>query len=91
MTNEILTELLQSVGVLGVFLLIGTFLRAKIKIFQDTFLPASVIGGFLMLILGPNCLGILPIPQEWINIYSLIPGILIVPVVTATPLGMTLK
>ena len=91
MTNEILTELLQSVGVLGVFLLIGTFLRAKIKIFQDTFLPASVIGGFLLLILGPNCLGILPIPQEWINIYSLIPGILIVPVVTATPLGMTLK
>ena len=91
MTNEILTELLQSVGVLGVFLLIGTFLRAKIKIFQDTFLPASVIGGFLLLILGPNCLGVLPIPQEWINIYSLIPGILIVPVVTATPLGMTLK
>lgn len=91
MTNEILTELLQSIGLLGVFLLIGTFLRAKIKIFQDTFLPASVIGGFLILILGPNCLGILPIPQEWINIYSLIPGILIVPVVTATPLGMSLK
>ena len=45
MTNEILTELLQSVGVLGVFLLIGTFLRAKIKIFQDTFL---IIGDFFI-------------------------------------------
>lgn len=90
MTSAILSTLLQSLGVLGIFLLIGTFLRAKIPIFQTTFLPASVIGGFLLLIFGPNCLNLLKIPAEWMNIYSLIPGILIVPVVTATPLGMRL-
>lgn len=91
MTNAMLTTLLQSLGVLGIFLLIGTFLRAKISLFQKTFLPASVIGGFLLLILGPSCLKLLPIPDEWMSIYSMIPGILIVPVVTATPLGMRLS
>lgn len=53
MTNAMLTDLLQSLGLLGIFLLIGVFLRAKFKIFQKTFIPASVIGGFLLLILGP--------------------------------------
>ena len=54
MTNAMLTDLLQSLGLLGIFLLIGVFLRAKFKIFQKTFIPASVIGGFLLLILGPS-------------------------------------
>lgn len=88
MTSAMLTELLKSVGLLGIFLLIGVFLRAKFSIFQKTFMPASVIGGFIMLILGPECLKILPIPQEWMSIYSLIPGILIVPVVASVPLGL---
>lgn len=45
MTNAMLTDLLQSLGLLGIFLLIGVFLRAKFKIFQKTFIPASVIVG----------------------------------------------
>lgn len=90
MTNAMLSDLLKSLGVLGGFLLFGFVLRAKISIFQKAFLPSSVIGGFLLLILGPSCLNIVPIPEEWMNIYSLIPGILIIPVVTATPLGMRL-
>ena len=36
MTNAMLTDLLQSLGLLGIFLLIGVFLRAKFKIFQKT-------------------------------------------------------
>ncbi len=47
MTNAMLTDLLQSLGLLGIFLLIGVFLRAKFKIFQKTFIPASVIGELL--------------------------------------------
>lgn len=88
MTNAMLTDLLQSLGLLGVFLLIGVFLRAKVKIFQKTFIPASVIGGFLLLLFGPQCADLLPVPASWFDIYSLIPGILIVPVVAAVPLGL---
>ncbi|NMA86120.1 MAG: glutamate:sodium symporter [Tissierellia bacterium] len=88
MTGELLTELLQSMALLSVFLLIGMFLRAKVKVFQKTFLPASVIGGFLLLILGPIVLNIIPIPEDWLNTYSLIPGVLIIPIVASVPLGL---
>jgi len=90
MTGADLTMLFQSTCFLSLFLIIGFLLRAKIKVFQETFIPASVIGGFLLLLLGPIGFGILPIPEDWIKIWSLIPGILIVPVVTATPLGLDL-
>ncbi len=88
MTSAMLADLLKSLGVLGLFLLIGFVLRAKISIFQKTFLPAGVIGGFLLLILGPIGIGILPIPEDWLKVWALMPGVLIVPVVTATPLGL---
>lgn len=88
MTSVLLRELLQSLALLSVFLLLGTFLRAKVKIFQKTFLPASVIGGFLLLIFGPIVLNLLPIPESWITTYSLLPGILIVPIVASVPLGL---
>lgn len=90
MTGQLLTELIQSMALLSVFLLIGTFVRAKVKLFQQTFIPASVIGGFLLLLLGPIVFDIIPIPQSWISTYSLIPGILIVPIVAAVPLGLKL-
>lgn len=88
MTNDLLTDLLKSLSLLGAFLLIGVFLRAKLKFLQKTFIPASVIGGFLLLILGPQCLNILPVSADWFSIYSLLPGILIVPVVASVPLGL---
>ena len=88
MTNAMLTDLLQSLALLGSFLLLGVFIRAKFKIFQKTFITASVIGGFLLLILGPQAFNILPFPEEWFSIYSLLPGILIVPVVASVPLGL---
>lgn len=90
MTSAMLTDFLKSLGLLGVFLLIGVFIRANIKVFQKTFIPAGVIGGFLLLILGPQCIDILPVPKEWFSIYSLLPGVLIVPVVAAVPLGLTI-
>ena len=87
MTSADMVELLKALALLSVFLLIGTFLRAKIKIFQNTFLPASVIGGFLLLIFGPHVLNILKIPDTWMSAYSALPGVLIIPIVAAGPLG----
>lgn len=91
MTSTLLIDLMKSFSLLGLFLLIGFALRATIKPFQKTFIPSSVIGGTLLLILGPQMLNVLPTPKEWFDIYSILPGILIVPVVTATPLGLKLN
>ena len=48
MTSQLLTQLLQALSLLSVLLLVGTFLRAKVKLFQSLYLPASVIGGFIV-------------------------------------------
>lgn len=80
--------------VLSSLLLLGTFLRAKVKVFQSLYLPASVIGGIIGLVIGPIFLrGILKLPifQDWLSIFSLLPGILIVPVIASIPLGIRLR
>ena len=88
LTSSLLTELLCSLSIIGGLLLLGTFLRAKVKLFQKLFLPASVIGGFIGLLLGPMILGdyaILRVPETYINDWSLLPGTLIVPIFAAVP------
>lgn len=94
MTSQLLTQLLQALSLLSVLLLAGTFLRAKIKLFQNLYLPASVIGGFIGMIISPEILGRFSnysISEEWIKTYSLLPGILSVPIFAAIPLGMFLN
>lgn len=91
MTSQLLTQLLQALSLLSVLLLAGTFLRAKVKLFQSLYLPASVIGGFIGMIISPEILGRFSnysISEEWIKTYSLLPGILSVPIFAAIPLGM---
>ncbi len=73
-SQEVLT-LFLSFCLLGLFLVIGIFLRAKIKLLQRLFLPASIIGGFLLLSL--SVLGISPFPKEIIDCWRIFPGILI--------------
>jgi ESS family glutamate:Na+ symporter len=76
--------------VLSALLLVGTLLRGCIPAFRKLFLPASVIGGFIGLLIGPiiwKGSGI-PFPKEWITTWSALPGVLIVPVVASIPLGM---
>ncbi|SHL35365.1 glutamate:Na+ symporter, ESS family [Desulfatibacillum alkenivorans DSM 16219] len=93
MTSELFTRLMQEFSILSGLLLAGFFLRAKIKLFQNLFLPASVIGGFLGLLLGPVVLkthAVLPIPDEFIKDFALIPGILILPIIASVPLGLGL-
>lgn len=75
-------SLFIDVGLISILLLVGVILRAKIVWVQKMFLPASVIAGFLGLLLGPNGLSILPFSQA-IGQY---PGILIAVVFGALPL-----
>lgn len=91
MTSALFKDVLVSFAILSILLLLGTFLRAKVKLFQKMFLPASVIGGFIGLILGPELLGsVLPITfsEAYVDIWSLLPSILIVPIFAAVPLGL---
>ncbi len=90
MNSAALTQLLYCFIVLSVLLLIGTLLRATFPFFQKMFLPASVIGGFVGLLVGPIIWngGGIPFPAEWTTTWSALPGVLIVPVVASVPLGM---
>ena len=94
MTMAMLTDLLKSLGLLGGALLLGALLRARLKFLQATFMPASVIGGVLLLAAGPQVLGLtgrLGIPDAWFGYYSMLPGILIVPIVAGVPLGLRVR
>lgn len=72
---EGLTGVFFSLCILLVFLLLGKFLRVKVKLFQRIFLPASIIGGFLALFLGPYMLDY--IPEFIMGSWRQIPGLLI--------------
>lgn len=94
MTSTMLQDLLKCISVLGGLLLLGTLLRAKVPLFQKLLLPASVIGGLIGLLLGPVVLGnyaVLRVPEEYISVWSLLPGVLIIPIFSSTPLGMFKK
>jgi len=91
MTSELFTRLLQEFAILGGLLLVGVLLRAKVRLFQNLFLPAAVIGGFIGLIFGPIVMkswAILRFPEVMIKDFALIPGILILPIIASIPLGI---
>jgi glutamate:Na+ symporter, ESS family len=70
-------------GLISILLLIGIVLRAKVKLLQKLFIPASFIAGILGLIFGPNGFGLLPF-SDLISDY---PTILIAVVFAAIPIG----
>jgi glutamate:Na+ symporter, ESS family len=51
------TDAFTAVLAIGLFVVAGTWLRARIPLFRRLFLPASVIGGALALLAGPQGLG----------------------------------
>lgn len=86
-----LVMLIQAFGIFSAFLMLGTLLRAKVPVFQNLYLPASVIGGFIGLILGPNVLNILPFSEDIMSVASSLPSVLITPVFAAIPMCLTIK
>lgn len=76
-------DILVDLGIISTLLLIGAFLRAKVGIFQRSFMPASIIAGILGLILGKSGFDILPF-SDFIGSY---PSILIAVVFAALPLS----
>lgn len=72
-------------GLASVLLLVGLLLRAKVKLVQATFLPASIIAGLIGLVLGPNVLGLLPFSEQ----IAEYPAVLIAAIFAALPLGQS--
>ena len=51
-------SLCNDILVLAVFLLVGFFVRELCKPLQKLFLPSSLIGGLILLLLGQQILGV---------------------------------
>ena len=81
-------EIVTSFAGLSLLLVAGKFLRVKIKLFQKLYIPTSVIGGILGLVVlqvfGNS------IPAAWTAGWSELPGFLINVVFAALFLGVTI-
>lgn len=55
-----LSTILVDLIVISLFLVLGTVIRARVRLLQRFIIPASVIGGIIGLIFGKNVLGIIP-------------------------------
>ncbi len=88
-----MNNLIQVIGYLSFLLLSGVFIRTKIKIFQKLFIPSSVIGGVVGLLLNPYIFPIYKgvINEEWYSILKFLPGILIIPIIISIPLGFNIE
>ena len=53
-----LMDVAHDFAVVSILLAIGKFLRKTVKLFQRLYLPASIIGGLIGLIIGPQILGL---------------------------------
>jgi len=56
--------LFSDMGIICALLLVGKFLRVKVKLIQRLFIPPSLLAGLLGLALGPNGLGWLPLSNN---------------------------
>lgn len=74
-TSAGLNSVMMATSYLGVLMLAGKVLRVKIKVLQDLYLPASLIGGVIGMILGPSILGVIPL--DMMSIWAMFPGLLI--------------
>src|SRR5699024_9372330 len=84
--SSLLNTFLFYISVMGVFLIIGVFLRLKIRILKKFFIPASLIAGFLGLILGP--FGLKLLSEEMVSSWGSLSSILITIVFAPMLIGM---
>ena len=92
----------QTIGfsllILSVGLLVGKIIRVKVRWVQRLFLPSSIVGGVILLVLGPQVLGRIPGPwgetglltQAMVTTWSALPGLLISVVFATMFLGQDL-
>ena len=64
-----LENVILDLSIAGTMMFIGQLLRAKVRLFQELFIPASMIAGFLGLFLGKQFLNVLPFSDS-IGSYS---------------------
>ncbi|MEX0720454.1 MAG: sodium/glutamate symporter [Balneolaceae bacterium] len=91
-----------SLIILALLLLAGKFIRLKISILQEYFIPSSIIAGFVGLILGPHVLGEIYtswignedaylsqglFPEEMVNIWKDLASLLVTVIFAALFLG----
>ncbi|MFN2319239.1 MAG: sodium/glutamate symporter [Dermatophilaceae bacterium] len=84
--------------ILGLFLLLGKVMRVKIGVVQRLFLPSSVMGGGLILLLGPQVLGRVNGPwseaglftETMVDVWRVLPGLLISVIFATMFLGQEL-
>lgn len=75
-TGGMLDTLFVSMAILGILLIVGTVLRLYVPFFKKFYIPASLIAGFVGLLLGPSVLQV--IPQNIVSAWSSMSGKLIV-------------
>ncbi len=63
--SKVLTVAVDDIAVLLLFVLAGMLLRKFIPLLKKLFLPAGLIGGALALIVGPQVLGWVSLPDTW--------------------------
>jgi ESS family glutamate:Na+ symporter len=99
MLAAMLTFTVDAIGaslvVLAVVFAVAAFIRSKVGLLRDLFLPVSVIGGFVALVFGPQIMGELTggrslISPEVASIWSRFPSLLINVIFAALMLGKTL-
>ena len=56
--------LFTDLGFISILLLVGKFIRVKVKLIQQLFIPPSLIAGLLGLVFGPNGLGWIPLSND---------------------------
>ena len=88
-SSAVLNDLLFYFVVMGLLLVAATFLRIKFRIFRRYFIPASLIAGFLGLILGPY--GIKLFSEEMVSTWGALSGILISIVFAPMLIGMKIE
>lgn len=85
--KDAIWQVMVDAAIMGTLLLIGEFLRAKVKLIQKVLIPPAVIAGVLALLLGPKspweAMRILPLSSSF-GTYA---SVLIVLVFAATPIG----
>lgn len=81
------SSLFSDMIIIALFLLAGFFAREIIKPVQRLFLPSSLLGGLIALILGQQMLGIIEVPAS----FSSFSNVLIAPILAALLFGVTIN